>query len=321
MVLVGYHASHEQFTPRELIDYVRLAEDAGFDAVMSSDHFAPWSVEQGQSGFAWTWLGAAMQATTLPFGLITVPSGWRYHPAITAQAAATLAQLFPGRFPWMAVGSGQALNEHVVGDRWPDKDERNARLLAGVEVIRALWAGKTVDRSEPIKVDAARLYTLPDEAPRIVAGALSARTAQWAGAWADALITVNQERGKLLDIIGAFRAGGGQGKPIYLQVHISYAASEEIALANAFDQWRNNAVTASRAETLRGPDDFDQACKATCPEDMRRHVRISADIEQHAEWLAEDSAMGFEQIYVHNVGRNQREFIEAFGERLLPALG
>ncbi|MEZ2224016.1 TIGR03885 family FMN-dependent LLM class oxidoreductase [Rhizobium sp. RCC_161_2] len=319
MVLIGYHASHEQFAPRELIDHVRLAEQAGFGGVMSSDHFAPWSKRQGQSGFAWTWLGAAMQATTLPFGLITVPSGWRYHPAITAQASATLAQLFPGRFPWMAVGSGQALNEHVVGAPWPDKSGRNARLLAGVEIMRALWAGETIDRSEPIKIDDTKLYTLPDEPPRIIAGALSVETARWAGSWADGLITVSQAREKLGDIVEAFRLGGGQGKPLYLQVHISHASSYDIALANAFDQWRNNAVTADMAETLRTPQEFDNACSAVRPEDMHQHVRISSDIGRHVAWLEEDAAMGFEQIYVHNVGRNQREFIESFGNDVLPA--
>jgi coenzyme F420-dependent glucose-6-phosphate dehydrogenase len=120
MTLIGYHASHEQFAPSELLTYVQAAETAGFGAVMSSDHLTPWSERQGHSGFTWAWLGAALQATrTLPFGLITVPSGWRYHPVITAQAAATIAELFPKRFPWMAVGSGQALNEHVTGERWP----------------------------------------------------------------------------------------------------------------------------------------------------------------------------------------------------------
>ncbi|TCU07031.1 TIGR03885 family FMN-dependent LLM class oxidoreductase [Rhizobium sullae] len=319
MVHVGYHASQEQFTPRELIDYVRLAEQAGFNSIMSSDHLAPWSERQGQSAFVWTWLGAAMQLTKLPFGLITVPSGWRYHPVITAQAAATLAQLFPNRFPWMAVGSGQALNEHVVGDRWPSKAERNARLIAGVEIIRALWSGETVSSTEPVKVDEAKLYALPDRPPLIIAGALSTETAEWAGGWADGLITINQPREKIVEIIDAFRRGGGEGKPLYLQAHISYAPTEENALLNAFDQWRSNAVTAAMAETMRSPKEFDEACVNVRPEDMHRYVRIASDIGQHRAWIEEDAAIGFEKIYVHNVGRNQREFIKAFAQ-LLSAL-
>lgn len=318
MIHVGYHASHEQFAPSELVDYAVRAENAGFQSIMSSDHIAPWSARQGQSGFAWSWLGAAMQATSVPFGIITVPSGWRYHPAITAQAAATLIQMFPDRFPWLAVGSGQALNEHIAGGEWPAKEERNMRLLAGVEIIRDLWSGKTVRRSAPIAVDDAKLYTLPDRPPNVIAGALSPRTAEWAGNWADGLITISQPRDKLSDIIRAFRRGGGEGKPLYLQVHVSYAPTEEEAQWNAFDQWRSNAVTATVAETLRMPGDFDEASAYVRPEDMGRHVRISSDAGQHADWLFEDASMGFQEIYVHNVGRNQIEFIDFYGKTVLP---
>src|SRR4029453_6371411 len=138
MPAFGFHASHEQVHPRELLAAVQRAEEAGFDAAMCSDHFAPWSERQGHSGFAWSWLGAALQATSLPFGVVNAP-GDRYHPAIIAQAAATLAELFPDRF-WVALGTVQAMNEHVTANRWPPKPERNARLKECVEVIRALWA-------------------------------------------------------------------------------------------------------------------------------------------------------------------------------------
>lgn len=320
MARIGYHASHEQFAPSELLNYTVAADRAGFSSVMSSDHLAPWSERQGQSGFVWTWLGAAMQATSIPFGLITVPTGFRYHPVITAQAAATLAELFPGRFPWMAVGSGQALNEHFAAKRWPSKDERNALLVAGVEIMRELWSGATVSRRGPIEVDEARLYTLPQQLPRLVAGALSPKTAEWAGAWADGMITINQPREQLEKIIDAFRNGGGEGKPLHLQVHVSYAASDEQARANAYEQWRSNAITAAMAETLRSPDEFDAATSKVRPDDMDEHVRISSSLTAHAEWLEEYLAMGFEEIYVHNVGRNQLEFIDRYGTDILPRL-
>jgi probable non-F420 flavinoid oxidoreductase len=319
MTLIGYHASHEQFSPRELLGYVQAAEAAGFAAVMSSDHLAPWSERQGQSGFAWAWLGAALQATqTIPFGIITVPSGWRYHPTITAQAAATVSEIFPNRFPWMALGSGQAVNEHVTGERWPSKLERNERLYAAVEVIRELWSGKLVSRTEPIKVDEARIHTLPAELPLLIAGALSPETAEWAGRWADGLITINQSPEQLERIVSAFRRGGGANKPLYLQAHVSYAHSEEEARANAFDQWRSNAISAAVAETLRLPKEFDDACSKVRPDDMDKHVRISADPRRHVKWLQADADMGFEQIYVHNVGRNQQEFIDAYARDVLP---
>jgi coenzyme F420-dependent glucose-6-phosphate dehydrogenase len=126
MAVVGYHASHEQVAPSALLAAVQDAEAAGFSRAMCSDHFSPWSRRQGESGFAWSWLGAALQATRLPFGVVTAP-GQRYHPAVTAQAAATLAELFPDRF-WMALGTGEFSNEHITGARWPNKAERNARL-------------------------------------------------------------------------------------------------------------------------------------------------------------------------------------------------
>jgi coenzyme F420-dependent glucose-6-phosphate dehydrogenase len=171
MVLFSYHASHEQFAPSALVHYARLAEQAGFTAISSSDHFQPWSSQQGESGFAWAWLGAAMQATALPFSVVCAP-GQRYHPVLIAQAAATLAEMFPGRFR-LALGSGEALNERVIGDAWPPKAERNARLVECVQVIRALWAGETVTHDGRVRVETARLYTRPAVPPAILGAAIT----------------------------------------------------------------------------------------------------------------------------------------------------
>src|SRR4051812_12849148 len=142
MSIIGYHFSHEQYPPSELLRYSRMAQEAGFGAGMCSDHFHPWS-EAGQSGFAWSWLGAALEATNFSFGVVCAP-GQRYHPALIAQATATLAEMYPGRF-WCAFGSGQNLNEHITGSGWPDKATRQARLQESVEIVRALWAGETVN--------------------------------------------------------------------------------------------------------------------------------------------------------------------------------
>src|SRR5687767_3353420 len=155
MAAIGFHASHEQLPPSALLRAVRAAEEAGFDAAMCSDHFAPWSVRQGHSGHSWAWLGSALQATNLTFGVVTAP-GQRYHPAIVAQAIATLAEMHPGRF-WAALGSGEAMNEHITGDRWPDKATRDARLLECVEIIRALLRGDEVTHHGLVTVDRARL--------------------------------------------------------------------------------------------------------------------------------------------------------------------
>lgn len=317
MPVIGFHASHEQVAPRALLDAVQLAQAAGFGAAMCSDHFAPWSARQAQSGFAWSWLGAALQATALPFGVVNAP-GQRYHPAIIAQAAATLCQMFPGRF-WVALGSGEAMNEHITGERWPPKPVRNARLAECVDVMRALFAGETVTRDGLIKVDRAQLWTRPERPPELIGAAVSEETAGWLGGWADGLITIAQKRNKLERIIGAFRQGGGAGKPVYLQVHLSYAPQEAEALEIAYEQWRSNMFGPPLCWDLELPEHFDEAARHVRPEDMHEAVLISSDLQRFVDCIAEFAALGFEAIYLHHVGVEQRRFIEAFGEHVLPA--
>lgn len=209
MVRIGYHASHEQFKPSELLKYVQMAEQAGFTLALSSDHFHPWNERQGQSGFAWSWLGAAMCATpSLSYRVVCAP-GQRYHPAIIAQAAATLAEMFPNRF-WITVGSGQALNESITGDKWPCKADRNARLKECVDVMRSLWAGETVTHRGLVCVEEATLYSRPDVAPVIIGAAITPETAEWLGGWADGLITTSRPPEQLKKVVDAFRRGGGK---------------------------------------------------------------------------------------------------------------
>jgi probable non-F420 flavinoid oxidoreductase len=285
---------------------------------MSSDHFSPWSERQGESGFAWSFLGAALEATGLPFGVVNSP-GQRYHPAIIAQAAATLAELFPGRL-WVALGTGEASNEHITGDPWPTKSERNARLRECVDVMRALFAGQVVDHDGLVRVDRARLWTLPNEPPNLVGAAVSAETARWCGGWAEGLVTINQPRETLERVIAGFREGGGEGRPLYLQVHLSWAETEEEALSIAHDQWRTNVFSPPLCWDLETVEQFDLAATHVRPEDVRQSVLVSADLGRHLAWLRELAGLGFDQIYLHHVGRDLRPFIEAFGERVLPEL-
>jgi probable non-F420 flavinoid oxidoreductase len=285
---------------------------------MSSDHFSPWSERQGESGFAWSFLGAALEATGLPFGVVNSP-GQRYHPAIIAQAAATLAELFPGRL-WVALGTGEASNEHITGDPWPTKSERNARLRECVDVMRALFAGQVVDHDGLVRVDRARLWTLPTEPPNLVGAAVSAETARWCGGWAEGLVTINQPRETLERVIAGFREGGGEGRPLYLQVHLSWAETEEEALSIAHDQWRTNVFSPPLCWDLETVEQFDLAATHVRPEDVRQSVLVSADLGRHLAWLRELAGLGFDQIYLHHVGRDLRPFIEAFGERVLPEL-
>jgi probable non-F420 flavinoid oxidoreductase len=316
--VIGLHCSHEQLPPSRLLADVREAEEAGFQAAMSSDHFSPWSERQGESGFAWSFLGAALEATALPFGVVNAP-GQRYHPAIVAQAAATLCEMFPGRL-WVALGTGEASNEHITGDRWPPKATRTARLLECVEVMRALFAGEVVDHDGHVRVDRARLWTLPEEPPPLVGAAVSAETARWCGSWADGLVTINQPIETLERLIAAFREGGGEGRPVYLQVHLSWAGTEDEALQIAHHQWRSNVFPPPLCWDLETVEQFDLAAAHVRPEAVRESVLVSADLGRHAAWLHELAELGFEQIHLHHVGQDLRPFIEAFGESVLPEL-
>jgi probable non-F420 flavinoid oxidoreductase len=320
VVTVGYHASHEQLPPSTLVAAARAAADAGFGAVSSSDHVTPWSHAQGESGFAWTWLGAAMEAVPrLPFGVVNAP-GQRYHPVIIAQAIATLAEMYPDRL-WVALGTGEASNEHVTGDPWPPKPMRTARLTECVEAIRALLRGDEVSVDGHVRVDRAQLWTLPASPPPLVGAALSETTAAWCGSWADGLITVHRPPAELRRVIDAFRSGGGDGKPVRVQVKVAWATSEDEALAGAYDQWRTNVFDPVLMADLETVEQFEAAAAHVRPDDVRSGVLVSADPKQHAAWLNEVLDLGIDELYLHHVPREQLRFIETFGAEVLPEVG
>lgn len=318
MTQFAYQVSHEQFRPSDLIRFAKLAEASGFDAIGSSDHFHPWSERQGQSGFSFAWLGAAMQATTIPYSMVCAP-GQRYHPAIVAQALATLAEMFPRRFD-VALGSGEALNENITGEKWPDKASRNQRLLESADIIRNLLDGKTVTHKGLINIENAKLYTLPEQRPRLFCAAVSKETAAWAGGWAEGLVTVHRPHEELKAVVQAFRDSGGAGRPVHLKVQLSYDTDDEAALQGAHDQWRTNIFQGTVLGDLPTTAHFDAAAEFVKPEDLRAMVRISADLEEHVSWLRADMELGFERIILHNVNRTQEKFIQDFGMRVLPKL-
>jgi probable non-F420 flavinoid oxidoreductase len=316
VVVIGFHASHEQLGPGSLLDAVVRAESAGFDAAMCSDHLAPWTPAQGQSGFAWSWLGAALHATSLPIGVVTAP-GQRYHPVIVGQAAATLETMFPGRF-WMALGSGEALNEHVTGTPWPDKAARNERLLTCATVIRDLLRGEEVDRRTPlVDVHRARLWTRPAEPPPILAAALSPETAGWAASWADGLITVNAPTERLRAIVDAYRAGGGAGRRLVLQVHLAWAPTEAEAWGVARRNWAAPALPSDVLADEEQPEAFAARAEHVDDATLGRAVVVCTDLVRLRDAIAGYVDLGFDEVYVHHVGTDVERFIDAFAEAVL----
>lgn len=314
MAVIGYHAAHEQLPPSRLLRDVQHAEAAGFAAAMCSDHLAPWSERQGESGNTWVWLGAALQATTLSFGTVSAP-GQRYHPVVHAQQLATLEELFPGR-TWVALGSGENMNEHVTGDRWPSKPERVERLLECVDITRRLLAGETVSHRGHVVVDEAKLWSLPATPPPLFGAAVSPESAATVGTWADGLITVVQPVEVLREVLGAYEGPG----PRMLQVHLSWAEDDAGAEAIAVDQCAASALGDPLPWDLKTTAHFDAATKLVQVDDIREAVLISSDLGWHAARLAELLELGFDRLYLHHVGKEQDRFIDAFGDKVLPEL-
>ncbi|CAN5767956.1 MAG: TIGR03885 family FMN-dependent LLM class oxidoreductase [Actinomycetota bacterium] len=315
MARFGFHASHEQAAPGTLLTAVQEAERAGFQMAMCSDHIAPWSERQGHSGYAWSWLGAALATTELEFGCVTAP-GQRYHPAVVAQKIATLATMFPGRF-WTALGSGEASNEHITGDRWPAKEERTRRLEECVDVIRRMLAGEEVTHEGLVRVDRARLWDRPDQTPALIGPVVTVESAARVAGWADGLITINAPHERLRQIIDAYRGAGGGG-PLVLQVHLSWAPTQAEAEGIAYDQWRSNVFADPVCWDADSPQAFDAMAEHVGMASVQQAVRVSSDLGQHREWLAEYADLGFEDVYLHHVGQDQQAFIDAFGAHVLP---
>lgn len=314
MAVIGFHAAHEQVPPSRLLRDVQHAEEAGFGAAMCSDHLAPWSERQGESGNTWVWLGAALQATSLRMGTVTAP-GQRYHPAVHAQAIATAAELFPGRF-WVALGSGEHMNEHVTGDVWPPKPERVDRLLECADVMRRLLAGEEVTHRGLVTVDEAKVWSRPATPPPLYAAAVSPESAATAATWADGLITVVQPLDTLREVLDRW----GDRGPTLLQVHLSWAEDEAEAEAIALDQCAASALEDPLPWDLKTPAHFDAATAAVRVDDLREAVLISSDLGRHAARLAELVSLGFDEVYLHHVGQEQDWFIDVFGAKVLPEL-
>lgn len=321
MTAVGIHASHEQLHPTDLFALVRRAEEAGFGAAMCSDHLEPWGRAQGHSAFAWAWLGAALAGTSrLTFGSVTAP-GQRYHPVVAAQAVATLEAMYPGR-TWVALGSGENLNEHVTGAPWPPKDVRDARLRECVEVIRALLAGQEVTHHGLVEVDSARLWTLPEQPPPLFGAAITPQTAAAHADWADGLITTNQPLDDLRKVVEAYRSAGGRGD-LAVQVHLAWAPSLADAERTAVAQWGTNTFPPPRSWDLASPEAFEAASTGVGIDEVREVVHVTDSLTGLGDYLGALVEAGADRLYLHHVSADRAElerFVDAFAERVLPQL-
>jgi len=324
---IGYAAMLEQFGPQEVVEYSVAAEKAGFDGVMAADHFQPWVPQQGQAAFVWNVMTAIGERTKGDVGPgVTCPS-FRMHPAIVAQASATLAAMYPGRH-WLGLGSGEALNEHIMASYWPETPERIARMFEAIEIIRKLFGSRDKDvkhEGKFYKLETTRLWTMPDEPPPIYVATAGPITAKKTGALCDGIITVGAAEEKIDTVFEKFEEGAREaGKdpstmPRILQLHLSWAPTDEEALKNAMTEWPNGGMKFPKQD-IRSPLDFAQMAKLVRAEDFKGRMLISADPEKHRAEIQKYLDMGFGQIYLHNVGRNQTEWIEVFARDVLPKL-
>jgi len=322
---IGYAAMLEQFGPAEVLDYCARAEASGFSGIMAADHFQPWTPQQGQAAFVWEVLAVAGARTAGDLGPgVTCPS-FRMHPAIVAQAAATLEVMYPGR-TWLGLGSGEALNEHAFGAYWPEAPERINRMFEAIEIITKLFSGKEVKHEGRFfKMETCRLWTLPDKAPPMYVATAGPVTAKRTGQFADGLITVGASEGKIEGIFAKFHEGAlDAGKdpatmPKILQLHLSWADTDAEAVANAISDWPNGGMNFPKQD-IRSPKDFEQMARLVRPEDFVCRMLMSADPEIHRREIQKFLDLGFDRIYLHNVGRNQAAWIEAFGREVLPRL-
>ena len=326
MTKIGYACMLEQFHPTELLDWAEQAEGAGFDAGFQvSEHFHPWTPQQGQSAFAWSFMGALGERTKLPFGTAVTCPGFRYHPAVIAHAAATLGAMYPGRF-WLGLGAGEALNEHVIGGEWPEVGIRSAMMFEAIEVINKLFSGKVVKHDgEYFTLESAKLYTRPEQPVPIYVATAGPVNAKKTGRFADGIITVGAADEKINMLWDKFREGAKEaGKDAsamrtQLQVHVSWAPTQKAAEEQALKEWPNGGMPFPKQD-IKNPEDFANIAKMVRIENFANRMLISADLDEHAAQLQNFVAMGFDEIYLHNVGRNQAEFISTFGEKVLPNL-
>jgi len=317
MVEVGYKLCSEEHGPDELVGYAKRAEKAGFTFAMISDHFHPWTDSQGQSPFVWSVIGGAAQVTDkLRIGTgVTCPT-IRIHPAIIAQAAATSAAMLPGRFI-LGLGSGENLNEHILGDRWPPADVRLELLEEAVEVIRLLWkGGQQSFYGAYYTVENAQLYTLPNRLPPIYIAASGPKAAEVAGRIGDGFIGTGPDA----KVIEKFKKAGGEGKPCYGEIAVCWAAEEAAARRTAFERWPLAAIKGELSSELPVPAHFEQAAEMVTEEDVAEKVVCGPEVDRYVKKVREYAKAGYDHVWFHQIGPDQEGFFKFFEKEIKPRL-
>jgi G6PDH family F420-dependent oxidoreductase len=310
---IGYFLSSEEHGPRELVEEARRAERAGFHALWISDHYHPWIDAQGHSPFVWSTIGALAEATRLPVTTAVTCPTVRIHPAVIAQAAATSAVLLESRFS-LGVGSGEALNEHILGDAWPEAEVRLEMLEEAVEIIRTLWeGGQRSHRGRHYTVENARIYTLPDAPPPILVSGFGPKSVELAGRVGDGYVTTMPDT----QLIERFRSAGGEGKPIQAGTKVCYAADEAEARRTAHRLWPNEVLPGELAQVLSTPEHFQQATELVTEEMVAEAVPCGPDLDRHVAALQEFADAGVDELYVQQIGGGQ-EFFDVYEREVLP---
>ena len=311
---IGCFLSCEEFGPHELVDQARRAEAAGFRGLWISDHYHPWNDEQGHSAFVWSVIGALSQATSLPVTTgVTCPT-IRIHPAVIAQAAATSAVMLGGRFN-LGVGSGEALNEHILGTHWPEADVRLEMLEEAVEIMRELWSGgQRSHRGRHYTVENARIYDLPEAPPPVLVSAFGPKAVRLAARIGDGFVTTSPDE----EMISLYRSEGGTG-PVHAGTKVCFMADEAEARATAHRLWPNEALPGELAQLLPTPSHFEQACELVSPEDLV--TPVGPDLDAHAASLQQYADAGVDELYVQQIGPGQDAFFTTWAKEILPRFG
>jgi G6PDH family F420-dependent oxidoreductase len=314
----GYQLSSEEHGPRDLVRYAQMAEAHGFSFAAISDHFHPWIDAQGQSPFVWSVIGGIAQATErLRLSTwVTCPTT-RVHPAVVAHAAATSAAMMPGRF-FLGVGTGENLNEHIVGQGWPETDIRQARLAEAIDVIRLLWqGGYQSHHGRFYTVENARLYTLPEQAPPLLVAMGGPKSAELAGRLGDGLIATDADA----ELVRVFDGAGGRGKPCYGSVTVCWARDEKSARKTAHQIWPTAAMESSLSWELPLPEHFEQAAKPITEDAVAEVIVCGPDPKPYVAAIRKYVEAGFDHIVIHQVGPDQEGFLRFYAREVLPRLG